>query len=96
MPRKALAAMKQAEPSFSGLGIPRGARGAYEMILMAFEKGDLAKVKPFLSDEVYDTFAEVVAAARRTGPDGQGRIHGHARAGLAGCRVRSGEPRKAK
>lgn len=57
---RALAAMKQAEPSFSVSDFLTGARSAYEMILMAFEKGDLAKVKPFLSEDVYEAFAEVV------------------------------------
>jgi len=57
---RALAAMKQAEPSFSVSDFLAGARGAYEMILMAFEKGDLAKVKSFLSEDVHDAFAEVV------------------------------------
>ncbi|MBC7143575.1 MAG: Tim44 domain-containing protein [Rhodobacteraceae bacterium] len=64
---RALAAMKEAEPSFSVSEFLGGARGAYEMILMAFEKGDLGKVKPFLSEEVYDTFAEVVAARAARG-----------------------------
>jgi len=56
----ALAAMKAAEPSFNVSEFLNGARGAYEMILMAFEAGDLAKIKPFLGDEVYDSFAHVV------------------------------------
>ncbi|MCB2126849.1 MAG: Tim44 domain-containing protein [Rhodobacteraceae bacterium] len=58
---RALAAMKQAEPSFSVSDFLSGARGAYEMILMAFEKGDLAKVEAFLSEDVHEAFAEVVA-----------------------------------
>jgi predicted lipid-binding transport protein (Tim44 family) len=57
---KALAAMKSAEPSFNVGEFLGGARGAYEMILMAFESGDLAGVQPFLSDEVYESFAAVV------------------------------------
>ena len=57
---KALAAMKMAEPGFSVGEFLRGARGAYEMILMAFERGELDQVVPFLSRDVYDTFAEVV------------------------------------
>ena len=44
-----------------------GARGAYEMILMAFEKGDLDQIKPFLSDEVNETFAEVVESRKSEG-----------------------------
>ena len=46
-PAKALAAMKMAEPSFLRQRLScQGARGAYEMILMAFEKGDLASIRP--------------------------------------------------
>ena len=58
---KALAAMKLAEPGFSVSEFVSGARQAYEMILMAFERGDLAPVQPFLSDEVYDAFLSVIA-----------------------------------
>ena len=64
---QALAAMKQAEPSFSVSEFLSGARGAYEMILMAFEKGDLESVKPFMSTEVYETLEEVVAARKARG-----------------------------
>jgi predicted lipid-binding transport protein (Tim44 family) len=56
----ALAKMKKAEPSFSVGEFLGGARGAYEMILMGFERGDVEDLKPFLSEEVYQTFAEVV------------------------------------
>jgi predicted lipid-binding transport protein (Tim44 family) len=64
---KALAAMKLVEPDFGVGEFLQGARGAYEMILMAFERGDLNSVKPFLSDEVYETFAKVVADRERQG-----------------------------
>ncbi|HBU13810.1 MAG: preprotein translocase subunit Tim44 [Rhodobacteraceae bacterium GWE1_64_9] len=63
----ALAGMKLAEPDFSVGTFLQGARGAYEMILMAFERGDLAQVKPFLSPDVYDSFAEAVAAREAQG-----------------------------
>ena len=33
------------------------ARGAYEMILMAFERGELDRIRPFLSDDVEASFA---------------------------------------
>lgn len=56
----ALARMKSVEPSFSVSEFLSGARGAYEMILMGFERGDMAEIKPFLSDEVYESFAFVV------------------------------------
>jgi len=64
---KALAAMKGAEPSFAVGEFLQGARGAYEMILMGFERGDLDAIKPFLSDEVFETFTDVVAAREDQG-----------------------------
>lgn len=63
----ALAEMKAAEPSFNVSEFLGGARGAYEMILMAFEKGDLDEIRPFLSDEVNETFADVVEAREKEG-----------------------------
>lgn len=56
----ALSAMKAVDPSLNVGEFLGGARGAYEMILMGFESGDLAKIKPLLSDEVYESFATVV------------------------------------
>jgi predicted lipid-binding transport protein (Tim44 family) len=41
----------------------QGARGAYEMILMAFEKGELDRIRPFLSDDVEASFAEAIEPA---------------------------------
>ena len=63
----ALSAMKLVEPNFSVSEFLQGARGAYEMILMAFETGDIEKVKPFLSKDVYDSFASVIEARRERG-----------------------------
>lgn len=64
---RALAAMKQAEPGFAVTPFLDGARGAYEMILMAFEKGELDRIRPFLSDEVEASFAEAIAARENDG-----------------------------
>lgn len=57
---KALAAMKRVEPSFGLRDFLGGARSAYEMILMAFERGDLTEVRPFLSDPVAEAFQSVI------------------------------------
>lgn len=57
---EALHAMKEVEPGFSVGEFLSGGRGAYEMIVMAFEKGELADIKSFLADDVYQSFAEVV------------------------------------
>jgi len=64
---KALARMKRVEPSFNVTEFLGGAKGAYEMILMGFESGDLADIKPFLSDDVYASFVEVVNAREEQG-----------------------------
>ncbi|WP_417718765.1 Tim44/TimA family putative adaptor protein [Salipiger sp.] len=64
---EALAKMKRIEPSFSVGEFLSGARGAYEMILMGFERGDIEALKPFLADDVYETFAEVVEARHDQG-----------------------------
>lgn len=63
----ALAEMKRIEPDFSVTEFLQGARGAYEMILMAFERGTLDEVTPFLSPEVYEAFAQVVDAREQQG-----------------------------
>jgi predicted lipid-binding transport protein (Tim44 family) len=64
---RALHAMKAADPDFGLNDFLQGARAAYEMILMAFENGDLESVRPFLSQEVHDAFAEVIATREREG-----------------------------
>jgi predicted lipid-binding transport protein (Tim44 family) len=64
---RALAEMKKAEPSFAVGPFLEGARGAYEMILMAFEKGELDRIRPFLADEVEASFAEAIAARENDG-----------------------------
>ncbi|WP_158965098.1 Tim44/TimA family putative adaptor protein [Chachezhania sediminis] len=58
---EALAAMKRVEPSFSVTQFVQGARGAYEMIVTGFDKGELAQIQPFLAEDVFDTFVDVVA-----------------------------------
>ncbi|SLN43666.1 Tim44-like domain protein [Roseovarius litorisediminis] len=63
----ALAEMKRIEPSFGVTDFLGGARGAYEMILMAFERGKLDEITPFLSEDVYETFAQVVDARQEQG-----------------------------
>jgi predicted lipid-binding transport protein (Tim44 family) len=57
---RALAEMKKAEPAFAVGPFLQGARGAYEMILTAFEKGELDRIRPFLSDDVEASFAEAI------------------------------------
>ena len=55
-----LTQIKLADRGFSTEGFLEGARAAFEMIVAAFAEGDLARVKPYLSKEVYDNFATAV------------------------------------
>jgi predicted lipid-binding transport protein (Tim44 family) len=64
---QALQAMKLVEPSFSVGNFLQGARGAYEMILQAFAKGELDKIRPFLSADVAESFAAVIADRKTRG-----------------------------
>ncbi|HMS93759.1 MAG TPA: Tim44/TimA family putative adaptor protein [Tabrizicola sp.] len=64
---RALAEMKKAEPSFSVTPFLEGARGAYEMILMAFQRGDLDSIRPFLSDDVAASFGEAISVREGQG-----------------------------
>ena len=59
---RALAEMKKADPTFSVSEFAHGARQAYEMILMAYEKGELQTLEQFLSPEVYESFSQAVFA----------------------------------
>jgi predicted lipid-binding transport protein (Tim44 family) len=59
--------MKRIEPDFSVATFLQGAREAYEMILMAFEKGKLDEVMPFMDRDVYETFAQVVDEREKEG-----------------------------
>ena len=56
----ALARMKKVDNGFLVNEFLSGARSAYEMILMAFENGDLKEVEVFLDADVKDAFQQVI------------------------------------
>jgi len=62
-----LAPLLRVDPSFDGQHFLEGARRAFEMILEAFAKGDLAALRPLLGDEVYANFAAAVQERERNG-----------------------------
>ncbi|MGB5866027.1 MAG: Tim44/TimA family putative adaptor protein [Sulfitobacter sp.] len=64
---RALAEMKRIEPSFNVTDFLAGGRGAYEMIVMGYEKGELDDIKPILSEEVYESFVDGVSAREDQG-----------------------------
>ncbi|EPX77629.1 Tim44/TimA family putative adaptor protein [Litoreibacter arenae] len=64
---KALAEMKRVDPNFSVTEFLGGARGAYEMILMAFELGEIDDIAPFLSGDVLEAFEQVIEQREKEG-----------------------------
>lgn len=64
---KALASMKRIEPSFSVTDFLGGARGAYEMIVMGYENGELSEIQPFLAEDIYESFVDGIAAREDQG-----------------------------
>ncbi|QFU10149.1 Tim44-like domain protein [Rhodobacteraceae bacterium THAF1] len=73
---KALAAMKMAEPGFDVGEFLSGARQAYEMIFLAFERGDISDVRGFLDPDVADAFDQVIAERKAQGLSIQSEIVG--------------------
>ena len=57
---EALADMKAADKAFSVKEFISGAKKAYEMIIVAFESGDVQKLRPLLMDEVFEAFSAVI------------------------------------
>ena len=59
-PASGIAAIKAADPSFTEDSFLKGARSAFEIIVNSFAAGDKAALKPLLSKDVYDRFAEAI------------------------------------
>ena len=57
-----------ADRSFSTSAFLQGARAAYEMIVSAYARGDRAKLRPLLDDDVYEAWDTAIAA--RDGSEG--------------------------
>ena len=70
----ALAQIKGADPNFDEKYFLQGARGAFQMIVEAFAKGDTAALRPLLSDEVYENFARAVRERQAAGETLETRI----------------------
>ncbi len=64
---RALAEMKRADRSFSVSEFVAGSRQAYEMILMAFEQGDLKLLESLLAPDIYESFSKVILEREEKG-----------------------------
>jgi len=64
---KGLAAIRQVDSSFNPQDFVSGARAAFEMILMAYAKGDLKSLRPLLANEVFEEFAGAIREREQAG-----------------------------
>ena len=62
-----LTSIKRVDPEFRLTEFLNGARAAYEMILMGFERGEINDIRAFLSEDVAQTFDDVVQQRRDQG-----------------------------
>jgi predicted lipid-binding transport protein (Tim44 family) len=48
--------IRRADPTFDAAGFVEGAKGAFEMIVLAFAQGDTTTLKPLLAPDVFQGF----------------------------------------
>ena len=59
--------MKQSDSNFTVNDFLAGSKYAYEMILMAFENGNIDDVRDFISEEIEDVFDQVIEDRKSKG-----------------------------
>jgi predicted lipid-binding transport protein (Tim44 family) len=65
--REGLNAVRRHDPDFDLEHFLAGARGAFEMIVLAFARGDTEMLRPLLADEVYGGFADAIEQREAAG-----------------------------
>lgn len=78
----ALKQMLRVEPGFSINEFLNGAKGAYEMILTSFERGDISEVRPFLAARVAEAFDQVIEGRKQRGETIEAQFLGVRETGL--------------
>ncbi len=91
-PGSALAAglnlVAEQDSTFDAQHFLAGAKGAYEMIVLAFANGDRRSLKDLLSKEVYDSFDTAIRAREQAGQKTETRFVSIDKAELVGAEVR--------
>ena len=87
--------MKRVDRDFNVADFSHGARAAYEMIVMAYENGDLDTLRQFLSPEVYEPFAAAIEARKAKGYTVEASFAGVREVKLARRALRPGHQRGA-
>lgn len=69
-----LGRIRAADPGFEPSAFLEGARAAFALIVEAFAAGDKARLRPLLSDDVYNPFASAIDERRAAGETLETRI----------------------
>lgn len=83
---KALAEMKRIDKGFTVAQFSHGARQAYEMLVMAYEKGDVDTLRQFLAPDVFETFEGAIKAREAKGYVVEANFQGVSEVKLADAR----------
>jgi predicted lipid-binding transport protein (Tim44 family) len=83
-----LDAILQADPSFDPKEFVGGAKGAYEMIVQAYAKGDRKTLKSFLAKDVFDGFAGAINDRETRGETSETTFVSIDKADLIGAEMR--------
>ncbi len=65
--RAGIAKIRGVDPQFDPGMFLAGARTAFEMIILAFAKGDTAALRSLLNDEVYENFSTAIKSRQQSG-----------------------------
>ena len=88
-----IAAIRAADPAFDFADFQGGAKVAFDMILTAFAAGDINALKPLLSPDVFQNFANAIAERQRLKQKLKTTIAGISGADVIDADLRSGEAR---
>jgi predicted lipid-binding transport protein (Tim44 family) len=83
-----LDAVLQADPTFDPKEFVGGAKGAYEMIVQAYAKGDRKTLKNFLAKDVFDGFAGAINDRETRGETSETTFVSIDKANLIGAEMR--------
>jgi predicted lipid-binding transport protein (Tim44 family) len=85
---RALARIREAEPSFDPSGFLAGAEGAFRMIVDAFARGDRDTLRELLSDDTYAGFEGAITEREQAGHRQRTEIRAVTEAAIEGADLR--------
>lgn len=86
---KSLTALMRADPGFDPGQFLDGAKGAYEMVVMAFAQGDEETLKNLLGDDVFDGFSRAISEREERGEKHESNLVGIDKADIIEAEVKN-------